>query len=422
MKKSKTQKIIAVITSVCFGLTPTVTIAAGAENRSVNQDAVKGFITASRDINTLESRLKSIEKSNIVQQEMMKALTKMLKESGQLKGLTSGQKDKVTQSISNKVSGKTKKLMNDIAKNIHIGDWTDGLQDSDVLKNLKALTKQSQELKKMIEKQRESINKSIEHVCQGENPRAWPPLAQAGLSEIPEHWSTQLATNVRTLGVKLPNCFDKPSSNSSGTVGDDVERFQKTLETGQELQFAISNMMMMAMSTGNPYIIAAAMVLMAIMAIFSDDGGDGGETGNGQSKSEKDSVSEGNGNSDNNSNQQGEKSKPEKNTGNSENGGSSQGITTPKSGSIEVTRKDNALWFVDTKKGGKPFVLKWSRIKDTNGDLLPPMPDNLTVKEASVQKGIVILENFKLDGQLVELTISRQESHPGWFIAKASVF
>ena len=71
---------------------------------------------------------------------------------------------------------------------------------------------------------------------------------------------------------------------------EDLSEFIAEQKASQEMATAMNSMLLAAMSTGNPYVIAAAMVIMAIMAIFGDVGsgdGDGKGGGNQQSKGEQ---------------------------------------------------------------------------------------------------------------------------------------
>lgn len=437
MSTNNIQRIIAGLTSLSLAITPLMVNAemAGA----VDTETANKFISQSRNLSILETRLRDIEQSNVVQQEMIKALTKMLKESGQLKGVSEKQKQKIAKSVAENTDETAKKLMIDIAEHVKSGDWTKDLEDNEILSHIKKLTEQSEKLKKYIDLQRDRVNNSISSVCGTENPQTWKPLIKAGLTNIPDHWSTNFAANARSLGVELPPCFNKKPPNSDTTVAQDIDRYQKTIDSGKELQFAISNMMMMAMSTGNPYIIAAAMVLRAIMAIFSDGGGDGegdgegdgsGDDGGGDGSGYDHGKNEGKGassrnveSSTNNQGQQGNNNQQPSETLNPEsqnnnNNGSSEGINVLTVGSVQVTRQDNdSIAFFDTNKGERPFILKWNRILDVNENSLGSMPWPLTIRSANVGTKVIIIDNFMIKGVAYEIKITPHSDKRNYFTA-----
>lgn len=86
----------------------------------------------------------------------------------------------------------------------------------------------------------------------------------------------------------LPDCINDKKAFS------DAQRDKASMDFVKVQMAAMSSQLMtMALSSGNPYLIAAAVALMILMAIFEDGGGDGdkdkdtGEGGEGQVKDEQ---------------------------------------------------------------------------------------------------------------------------------------
>ena len=153
----------------------------------------------------------------------------------------------------------------------------------DALAKMDEVRRAAEALRAEFLRQGEVLQDTLNTVCTEAIPaNLRGPLGTIIGGSIPPNWTASIAATAVENGLDLPDCFNTPDENGRSAEQEVMDYLVKR-QASQEMANAMNTIMMMAMSTGNPYIIAAAVAIMALMAIFGDSGGGDGD---GQGESE----------------------------------------------------------------------------------------------------------------------------------------
>lgn len=175
----------------------------------------------------------------------------------------------------------TKVLLEKAMGAIQTGDWVQGLPQSEIIGAIETARQAAADLDRRLDERRAAINAKLQSACAGVSASATTGLAD--LTDIGDGatWTAALAAAAASANLALPDCM---KSGPDGAVDQDISEFIAEQQASQQMMTAMNAMMMPAIATGNPYVIAAALAFMAIMALFSSKGKGGGGDGKGSGK------------------------------------------------------------------------------------------------------------------------------------------
>ncbi len=181
---------------------------------------------------------------------------------------------------------------------IEPGDWIEGLEEDEILQRMQEMRGLTEQINQFYLQQRRNLNDRLRDAC--DDVPVPQTLAPYLSDAVPRSWTADVARIAVEAEVELPDCFNTPTTGDPDgpTLNDDLQEYMASQQASQQMAMAMNSMMMVAMSSGNPYIIAAALVIMALMAIFGDDGsggGDGDGEGPGDGDAGGDDNADGNG-------------------------------------------------------------------------------------------------------------------------------
>ncbi len=180
-----------------------------------------------------------------------------------------------------KASSEMKPLVEQALKMVKTGDWANGLEQEKILDEMHKARDATLAVREEFKQRRDKLSRYLDSACAGSQINAHTAQQLASLigGDVPDTWNPDLAATAARNGILLPSCFQEDTENGR-TIKDDVYQYIADQQASQQMAMAVNSMMMAAMSTGNPYVIAAVLGFMALMAIFGDNGGGGGN-GNG---------------------------------------------------------------------------------------------------------------------------------------------
>ena len=161
---------------------------------------------------------------------------------------------------------------------IQPGNWVEGLGTPDILARLGNVRQTVESVRDEFERQQQKFDTHLSTACNDS------PISEAIASQlapfisgaVPSLWNPGLAALAASNLIPLPACFSTTTENGR-TVEEELQTYVADRQASQQLAAAMNSMMLVAMSTGNPYVMAAVVAIMVLMAIFSREGGGGGE-------------------------------------------------------------------------------------------------------------------------------------------------
>jgi len=210
----------------------------------------------------LESELQRANQTIMALQNGLGAMAKTVAQTQQMGQETQALVDEARTRIPDDLPEDLRRAIEGALDKVRPGDWARDLSTDEAVGVIEDLKREAERIREQVEASRNALNDTIRTTCG---------------SAVAADWTADRAVTALETGVSLPSCLQ----NEQGEPIDDLKDYLAQQQAGQAMAASMNAMMMAAMSTGNPYVIAAAMALMVILAIFGDGGGDG--NGNGES-------------------------------------------------------------------------------------------------------------------------------------------
>lgn len=182
---------------------------------------------------------------------------------------------KAQEALTETVPAEMQELIENALATVKPGDWAKGLPQEEVLAAIEDARSAAEAVQKRFDETSQALDDKLRQACTGVST-AIVGIEQIAPDGVPPEWSARLAGGATSLGLPLPDCLKSPE------MSQDITRFLAEQQASQQMAMAMNSMMMSAMATANPYVIAAAMALMVLMAIFGPKGGGGGDGNGGQ--------------------------------------------------------------------------------------------------------------------------------------------
>jgi len=266
---------------------------------------------------------------------------------------------------------------------------TQDTSHEEVQKLEKQLKQVTQEFAEELRQQKDEITKATEKEC----------LTQADKEQVNKALS---AMESASNGNQQPIVRDLPPCLSPETQ-QKIQEYEVAQQERDLFMQQAQSMILMAMTTGNPYVIAIAVVLTIISSLFGDDGngsngdGDGDGSGNGKQSGGTAQTPNNTGNGGNVENP-GKPSGPNKNgndgdptqtpsepdgtVGNGKNGsGGPQSLFGTRTGGGCIIKADdtdeNELSFIDKNNEDNFFIIEWDKINRSGDNPVPEAPKDI---------------------------------------------
>jgi len=274
-------RTLATILSFCIAASP---IPVHAQDNDIGQALTDTLDPSALDkrlqglearVETLTGALDSAHTTISALETGMGAMAKMIASVQDLGSETQTLIDEARDKLPDELSDQMKSVVEKALETIRPGEWTKDLETNEILKALRESHAAAEAVQKRYEAARDELDQTLLTECSGVSTKI-DGINAIVPDGVPSRWTAELAATAVRAELSLPDCL----LNDDNKPREDLNEFIAEQEASQEMATAMNSMMMAAMATANPYIIAAALAIMAIMAIFGDDGGGEGD-GNG---------------------------------------------------------------------------------------------------------------------------------------------
>lgn len=228
--------------------------------------------TIEQRLQYLEGELQRANQTIIALQTGLGAMAKTVAQTQQMGQETQALVDEARTKIPDDLPEEFRRAIGDALDKVRPGEWAKDLSTDEAVGVIEDLKREAERIRAQVEASRNALNDAIRTTC-GDAPGV--PWLSTGA--VAADWTADRAVAALQRNVPLPPCLREEQGQPIDSLKDYLEKQQ----AGQAMAASMNSMMMAAMSTGNPYIIAAAMALMVILAIFGDGGGSGDGDGNG---------------------------------------------------------------------------------------------------------------------------------------------
>lgn len=271
--KSTTAGATAISFAISSMFVPLVATAQSAADGQVVLNATSQQTTEQR-LQDLERALQRANQTIIALQTGLGAMAQTVAQTQQMGQETQALVDEARTKIPDDLPEEFRRAIEGALDKVRPGDWARDLPTDEAVGVIEDLKREAERIRAQVEASRNALNDAIRTSC-GDAPGV--PWLTTGT--VAADWTADRAVAALERGVQLPPCLQ----NEQGEPIDSLKDYFAQQQAGQAMAASMNAMMMAAMSTGNPYVIAAAMALMVILAIFGDGGGNGDGNGDGNS-------------------------------------------------------------------------------------------------------------------------------------------
>lgn len=263
--KSTTAGATAMSFAISSMFFPLVATAQSAADGQVVLNATSQQTTEQR-LEDLERELQRANQTIIALQTGLGAMAKTVAQTQQMGQETQALVDEARTRIPDDLPEEFRRAIEDALDKVRPGDWAKDLPTDEAVGVIDDLKREAERIRAQVEASRNALNEAIRTTCGDATGVPW-----LSTGAVTADWTADRAVAALQRNVPLPPCLQ----NDQGQPIDSLKDYLEKQQAGQAMAASMNSMMMAAMSTGNPYIIAAAMALMVILAIFGDGGGNG---------------------------------------------------------------------------------------------------------------------------------------------------